>query len=62
MLSLGGNELTGSIPPELGNLTNLIELILRENQLSGNIPSEIGSLTNLIFLDLYSKNDSLRKD
>ena len=38
-LSYGG--LTGEIPPQIGNLTNLISLILKENQLIGEIPSEI---------------------
>ena len=41
------NGLTGSIPPEIGNLTNLIYLNLSGNQFTGSIPSEIGNLTNL---------------
>ena len=40
-LDLGGNELTGSIPSEIGNLTNLTKLMLSDNQLSGIIPDEI---------------------
>ena len=51
-LNLGWNGLTGSIPPEIGNLTNLTELYLNENQLTGSIPSEIGNLTNLYGLSL----------
>ncbi len=47
---LSYNELTGSIPPEIGNLTNLTTLILYDNQLTGEIPSEIGNLTNLTTL------------
>ena len=46
-LDLGYNQLTGSIPPEIGNLTNLTYLNLGPNQLTGTIPSEIGNLTNL---------------
>jgi Leucine-rich repeat (LRR) protein len=46
-LNLSNNELTGSIPPEIGNLTNLITLGLDDNQLTGSIPPEIGNLTNL---------------
>ena len=46
-LFLGGNQLSGSIPPELGNLANLESLWLYENQLSGSIPSELGNLANL---------------
>ena len=54
-LNLGGNQLSGSIPAELGNLSNLVLLILRDtNQLSGSIPAELGNLSNLIRLDLCS--------
>ena len=51
-LLLWDNNLTGSIPPELGNLTKLETLYLDRNQLSGPIPSEIGSLSNLNYLAL----------
>ena len=37
-LSLGANRLTGAIPPELGGLPNLTELVLYDNQLTGEIP------------------------
>ena len=46
------NDLTGTIPPEIGNLTNLQTLSLGLNQLTGTIPPEIGNLTNLRNLDL----------
>ena len=39
--------LTGTLPPELGNLTSLRELWLEGNQLTGPIPSELGNLVNL---------------
>ncbi len=37
-LLLWNNELSGEIPPELGNLANLTGLLLIENQLRGEIP------------------------
>jgi len=51
-LDLRNSGLTGSIPPELGNLTNLTWLDLGKNELTGSIPSEIGNLTNLSILNL----------
>ena len=32
------NQLTGEIPPEIGNLTNLEGLYLNSNNLTGSIP------------------------
>ena len=49
---LGSNNLLGTFPTEIGNLTNLRRLWLMGNQLSGSIPPEIGNLTNLAGLDL----------
>ena len=37
-LNLRSNQLTGSIPPEIGNLTNLTYLDLGRNELTGSIP------------------------
>ena len=54
VLNLQGNSLTGSIPIELGNLSNLESLHLNRNQLMGSIPAELGSLNNLEDLNLYS--------
>ena len=51
-LFLGDNQLTGEIPPELGNLVNLEELYLWGNELTGTIPAELGNLVNLQELDL----------
>ena len=44
--------LSGSIPPELGNLSNLQSLGLAYNRLTGPIPPEIGNLHALESLDL----------
>ena len=46
-LVLFRNGLTGEIPTELGNLSNLTGLYLGENQLTGEIPTELGNLSNL---------------
>ena len=55
-LRLGENQLSGEIPPELGNLANLRTLVLRSNQLIGEIPPELGNLANLTELAIiFSK-------
>ena len=67
-LSLQGNALAGSIPPELGNLTRLRSLRLTGtagsnvrvrkvgNGLTGPIPPELGNLSELRVLSLSSNN------
>ena len=44
--------LKGTIPPELGSLTQLRRLNLAINDLTGTIPAEFGGLTNLNYLGL----------
>ena len=46
------NQLKGTLPTELANLTNLQELSLFHNQLTGPIPPELGLLANLRRLHL----------
>jgi len=53
-LDLWYNNLSGTIPPELGSLTNLKALTLASNELGGTIPSKLGSLTNLESLQLWN--------
>ena len=45
-------HISGIIPAELGNLTNLTQLQLDWNKLTGSIPAELGNLTNLNYLGL----------
>ena len=53
-IALPDNNLYGTIPPELGDLSNLQYLYLGSNQLTGSIPPELGSLLNLESLYLHS--------
>ncbi|XP_020525784.1 MDIS1-interacting receptor like kinase 2-like, partial [Amborella trichopoda] len=47
------NQISGSIPPEIGHLINLGELDLSDNLLDGSLPSSIGNLTKLTALNLF---------
>lgn len=51
-------NLTGGIPPELGNLGELRTLAIINTSLSGEIPSELGSLSSLRALDFRHNNMS----
>ena len=55
-LDLYNNNLTGSLPSEFGNFSQLNFLNVGYNELSGPIPQELGNLSNLTTLDLY-RND-----
>ena len=52
----GLDELTGTVPPELGNLTGLTNLRLSNNKLTGAIPPELGNLANLGWLSLWNND------
>ena len=52
-LALSDNELNGTLPSELGNLTSLESLDLSENDLKGHIPPSLGDLSNLTKLSLW---------
>ena len=53
-LDLQGNGLSGVLPTEVGNLSQLQILHLEENLLTGQLPAEIGQLSNLRELWLHT--------
>ena len=52
VLFLNGNEISGTIPTVLGELSRIIQLDLGWNQLTGTIPAELGQLSTLQTLTL----------
>ena len=50
MILLDSNHLNGSLPSELGNLSNLSSLYLYDNQLRGCIPVSLGNCYELLYL------------
>ncbi|KAL4334637.1 hypothetical protein GQ457_07G015090 [Hibiscus cannabinus] len=51
-LNLTNLNLTGTIPPHLGNLSFLLSLDLSNNHFYGHLPKELGQLHRLGFLEL----------
>ncbi len=51
-LSLGMNNMSGTLPAAIGDLTMLTTLDLQNNNISGEVPDEIGNLVNLEYLIL----------
>ena len=51
-LDLSNNNLSGAIPPEIGDMSNLTSLDLSGNDLSGKIPAAVGNLVSLDSLNL----------
>ncbi|KAF8396966.1 hypothetical protein HHK36_018603 [Tetracentron sinense] len=58
ILNLKDLCLGGTLSPELGNLTHIKSIILRNNSFSGVIPKELGELKELEVLDLGYNNFS----
>lgn len=62
LLDLSFNNLQGSIPTEIGLLSNLaLSLNLSNNILEGELPVSIGNLASVKAMDL-SENKVLRRD
>lgn len=55
-LNLNFFGLTGTIPPEIGDLSSLTLLQFVSNQLTGTIPAELGELSNLEDLALWGNS------
>ena len=51
-LEFEGNRLAGSLPTELGHLTELRFFYAEQGNIGGTIPTELGQLSNLLVLDL----------
>lgn len=47
---LYSNNLSGTIPKELGNITALVSLDLYQNNFTGTIPDSLGNLRSMRFL------------
>ena len=56
VLDLGFNRLSGKLPPDIGDLSELERFMIRWNDVSGPIPDEIGRLSGLTELD-FSRSD-----
>lgn len=57
-LATPSQNLSGTLSPSIGNLTNLMTVSLQNNNISGAIPWEIGRLSKLVQLDLSSNSFS----
>nr|GMC75349.1 probable LRR receptor-like serine/threonine-protein kinase At3g47570 [Ipomoea batatas] len=57
-LHLSGMGLTGEVPPELGHLSFLVSLDLRQNNFHGSLPPNLANMRRLRFLDCSVNNFS----
>ena len=49
-MDVHGNKLTGSVPEELGYLSNMIYLDLYDNRFTGSFPETFGKLLMNLFV------------
>mmetsp|Transcript_23846 Transcript_23846/g.39417 ORF Transcript_23846/g.39417 Transcript_23846/m.39417 type:complete len:112 (+) Transcript_23846:1718-2053(+) len=58
-IDLGNSNMGGTIPTELGQLTELLALFLVGNRIQGTIPTELALLHKMLYLDLRGFNQEL---
>ena len=60
-IDLSNNELSGTIPPEIGTLTSLEDINLSGNNITGGVPKEVNNLTHLksFYVNNNQMNDSV---
>ncbi|XP_062080224.1 LRR receptor-like serine/threonine-protein kinase EFR [Humulus lupulus] len=51
---ISGNQISGTIPPDIGNLVSLNELLMYDNKLKGALPETIGKLHKLERVHLHA--------
>ena len=56
-LNLLNNNLTGTLPTELGDLTSIVTFNVSQNNLTGNLPAELGSWT--LLQDFFAGDNNL---
>lgn len=54
LLGFGDNNLIGTIPRWIGNISSIFRLSFAKNNFRGNIPSELGCLSRLECFTVYS--------
>ncbi|XP_047943489.1 putative leucine-rich repeat receptor-like serine/threonine-protein kinase At2g24130 [Salvia hispanica] len=57
-IDFSSNQLTGTIPSEIGNCPDLWAVSLYDNQLVGEIPSSLGNATGMLSLDVENNSIS----
>jgi hypothetical protein len=55
-LSIGYKDLTGTIPTEIGQLTDVSYLVIRDNKLTGTLPTEIALMTKLTYFNAFGND------